>query len=99
MRLAAVLSLLPLAACTAETPPGDRISCGPEGGELTEFCTMQQVGEQVTVRRPDGSFRRLIRPDLGFTTAADGAECVDEYAVSDGSIVTIGGWTYHLKRR
>ncbi len=84
MRALPWLALLPLAACdsseqptsaTASAPPEDRIECALAGAEqFAAECAIERSGEVLTVRHPDGGFRRLtIATDGRGVVAADGA--------------------------
>ena len=71
-----------LGGCSREKPvdPNSLIDCQPAGAStFTHDCTVERAdspdGAILTLRHPDGGFRRLLitRDGLGVT-AADGAE-------------------------
>jgi hypothetical protein len=103
----AVCMLLALAGCNG-TPPGDplpegvKVECALAGAtQFTPDCTMEraQDGAQkfVTLRHPDGGFRRLeIGVEGRGIIAADGA---DQAVVTPGEgvvEVTVGPDRYRL---
>jgi hypothetical protein len=103
-----ILSLLLIlpGACHGEAQPeaGDSraIACGPLGASAPASCQMQVREEggtlHVTVRRPDGGFRRLIWPKDGPIAAADGAEPLDVIPrAGHGVEARIDGWFYRLE--
>lgn len=80
------------------------IVCGPEGVAPTLQCTVEVVDSAgnllLTVRRPDGGFRRLSWPRGKALTAADGAEPLRAQSLPGGGVgVSIGGWTYRIERQ
>lgn len=83
MRVAAGLALLPLAACSAEAPapdPESLIECALAGaGSFARDCAVErskEAGSEVlTVRHPDGGFRRFaLTGDGRGLVSADGAD-------------------------
>ena len=97
------LPLLLLAACSqaAEPPPtGDPIACALDGAtEFTGDCRSESRivagGTIMTIRHPDGGFRRLeIEGDLVRT--ADGAETPTVTIEADATVVTVGIDRYRL---
>lgn len=101
MRLLLLAALLPLSACGEAAPepvPEDRrIACALDGeAEFRRVCSFGQEGERITLRRPDGGFRRILAGSEGIE-AADGAEParVDEIA-PDLVEIAIGRDRYRL---
>ena len=97
-----------LAACTPAADD-DRIAGSkpiacllPGASDYKPVCTVERAvspdGAVLTVRAPDGGFRRLlVVKDGRGVIAADGAEPVGvEPAGSDGIDVTAGGIVYRL---
>ena len=106
-RRAAALALL-VAGCGSD-PAGDaadpdapKIACAKAGAEPAPVCTVDQVrGEQgltLTVRHPDGAFRRLlVTTDGRGVVAADGAEPAEVSVAESNEIdVAIAGERYRL---
>lgn len=112
MRGASLTLILLLASCgTAEapvaTPERDgRIDCriGADT-QFNRFCAVERApgegGTIITVRKPDGGFRRLLATRDGRgVVAADGAEPATVAIVGDGLIeVGIGGDSFRLPAR
>jgi hypothetical protein len=106
---AAALALL-LAACGGEETPeeqtvaeADRIECAVGGAETFErVCSIERMasaeGLTLTLRSPNGSFRRLlVTTDGRGVVAADGAEPAAVTPLSDNRIeVAIAGDRYRL---
>jgi hypothetical protein len=99
-----VLVLL-LAACgtQSETGADTRIECRIDGTNGFErVCRVESSdsaeGRILTVRKPDGGFRRLrVTTDGTGIVAADGAERAEVTRLGDGrSDVTIGGEAFRL---
>ena len=105
------LSTLFLVACggadeqttaTAEVPAADRIECALGGAEtFTTDCAIERSAESagtLTVRHPDGGFRRLLVTDDGRgVIAADGASAALVQVIADKRIeVTIDRDRYRL---
>lgn len=96
--------LLALAACSAEErrPDQSMIACAVDGGDLADQCTVEQQahpeGTVLTVRHPDGGFRRLVTTRDGRGVApADGSEEASVTLIADGLIeVRIGDARYRL---
>lgn len=100
-------ALLLIAACT---PADDDAIAGsapiacllPGASDYRPVCTIERAaspdGAVLTVRAPDGGFRRLlVVKDGRGVIAADGAEPVGVEPVgSDGIDVTAGGIVYRL---
>jgi hypothetical protein len=87
----------------AAGPGGDRIECRiGEAREFERFCTIElgesEAGRTLTVRKPDGGFRRLLVANDGRgVVAADGAErAVVTVIADDGIEVAIGGDSFRL---
>ena len=107
-------ALLLTAACGdtkmagGESPAGgkageERVDCAPAGaGEFQRLCTVERVqGEEgtiLTVRHPDGGFRRLhVTADGRGVIAADGAEkAVVSIIDHDRIEVALAGNRYRL---
>jgi len=104
------LVLTGLSACGGAAQPlanadAEELVCaiGP-GSEFRPDCRAERVAfegeEQIVVRHPDGSFRRLaILPDGAGVEAADGADvAVQEF--SEGTLeVTVAGDRYRFPAR
>lgn len=114
MSLMRAFLLLPfLAACggaggDASTPapggePDARIDCRIGSARAFErFCSYEiagtERGRMLTIRKPDGGFRRLLLTEDGTgVAAADGAERPEVAILDEGRIeVTIGGDSFRL---
>lgn len=112
MRILALLLLL--ASCgqgggdaAGEAPAAaagaDRIDCALGGAEVFErHCALNyredEAGLTVTIRHPDGGFRRLLLPrDGSGARAADGAEPARVTLIDGGRVeVAIAGDRYRL---
>lgn len=100
-----VLVLL-LAGCGAreeEAAAGTGIECRIDGTNGFErVCRIEAAdsadGRILTVRKPDGGFRRLrVTADGAGIVAADGAELAEVRPLADGrSEVSIGGESFRL---
>ncbi len=110
MRMLGIV-LLALAGCgragsadqAAVDPHDGRIECRiGSATEYERFCTIEQsdgeAGRTLTLRKPDGGFRRLLVTDDGRgVVPADGAEQAEVTIIADNRIeVTIGGDTFRL---
>jgi hypothetical protein len=107
MKAAASAAFL-LAACGSTATgdgtaaPGNRIDCQPEGeAQFARVCTVEafdsEEGRLLTIRKPDGGFRRLREIANGGVAAADGAERTRLTIRPDGEIeVEIGGDRFRL---
>ena len=107
-----LLPLLLIAACQQAQQPNatvtddGRIDCriGADG-QFQRYCTVERVpgpdGLTLTVRKPDGGFRRLIATRDGRgVTAADGAEQATVTIIGENLIeVTIAGDAFRLPAR
>jgi len=99
---------LALAGCEPGAPDevagnGDRIECRLGGAAAFEpLCTVErtagEAGMILTIRKPDGGFRRLrVAPDGRGVAAADGAEEARVTILDAATIlVEIGGDAYRL---
>ena len=110
MRHAAAFALLFLAACSeGETveqrvaqakASDDGIDCALAGASAFERACIVERGEggTLTIRHPDGGFRRLtITGDGRGVAAADGAAAAEVQLIADNRIeVAIGGDRYRL---
>jgi hypothetical protein len=114
MRTSSLFALLLLAACgqaEENTPEAkafaakqddDRIPCAHGDAALEKACTVERAeteqGLTLTVRHPDGAFRRLlVTKDGRGVVAADGAETAKVSVVeADGIEVALGGDRYRL---
>jgi hypothetical protein len=86
----------------AASAPDDRIDCQVEGSSAFERnCIVETEGAMLTIRKPDGGFRRLrIAGDGTGVAAADGAEPAIVTLLADGRIeVAIGGDFFRLPAR
>ena len=83
-------------------PAAERIACAHSGDPLTRDCTVERSrgkgGELLTIRHPDGAFRRLLVGDDGRgVTAADGAQQASARMVDGGETeITLAGDRYRL---
>lgn len=81
----------------ADAPAADRVDCAIGTVALAKDCALERVGETITVRHTDGSFRRFEIDAKGQFGAADGAEEVSGKRSADGSVdVTIGDRRYRF---
>ena len=108
MRALAFLALAVLAGCNSPTPApevadDDRIECRiGNARQFDRFCTVERItgpdGMALTIRKPDGGFRRLLVTDDGRgVVAADGAEEAVVTILGDNRIeVAIAGDTFRL---
>ncbi|SFR77279.1 hypothetical protein [Sphingomonas jatrophae] len=114
MRISSSVALLLLAAaCSGETPEASgpaavaadkgKVLCATGGaGDFSRECTMERVagpeGLVLTIRNPDGGFRKLlVTRDGRGVVAADGAEAaVVKVSGSREIEVTVGGDRYRL---
>ena len=102
--------LLLVAACSGEpagTAPGHAkadeatIECARGSAQFASDCTVERVhadkGEQLVVRHPDGSFRRLdvLADGIGLATA-DGAQAAQVAVGAGGVEVTVGNDRYRF---
>jgi len=113
MRAALLFTLLlPLAACQSAEPQNatveadGRIDCRiGNDDQFQRFCSVErertEQGTLLTVRKPDGGFRRLLATRDGRgVVAADGAEAAEVTIVGENLIeVAIGGDHFRLPAR
>ena len=90
-------------AFTAAAEESDRVECAVEGSAVFERrCTVERIegadGLTLTLRAPNGSFRRLLVTDDGRgVVAADGADPAIVSVRADNQIeVAIAGDRYRL---
>jgi hypothetical protein len=112
-RAAAGAALLLLAACSDPRTGGNAVAqaaaedngdilCARGGAAIARDCTVDRTpgprGLILTLRHPDGGFRRLlITRDGRGVVAADGAEPATVRIVEQGTIdVAVGGDRYRL---
>jgi hypothetical protein len=104
MRRLALVLLLSACGTRQEKAAADTsIECRIDGANGFErVCRIEAVdtadGRILTVRKPDGGFRRLrVTTDGAGIVAADGAELAEVRALVDGaSEVSIGGESFRL---
>lgn len=91
------------AASAAAAPTDNRIECRLNGADQFErFCTIERSegadGATLTLRKPDGGFRRLlVATDGRGVVAADGAEPAHVTILAGDRIeVAIGGDAFRL---
>ena len=91
------------AVTTAADPADNRVECRLAGsGQFERFCTIERSegasGATLTLRKPDGGFRRLlVATDGRGVVAADGAEPARVTILRDDRIeVAIGGDAFRL---
>ena len=108
MRTILLATSLLLAACNDAVPAGQadgadtgdgRIECRPAGAaDFAPVCLLERGGEMLTLRKPDGGFRRLVvATDGRGVVAADGAEPAIVSVIGEGRIeVSIGGDAFRL---
>lgn len=92
-----------VAAQRQATPANEaRIACARGNAALAASCTIEQAqgrdGAILTIRHPDGGFRRLlVTQDGRGVIAADGAEVARVSVLgADGIEVALGGDRYRL---
>jgi hypothetical protein len=100
MRVFASAICLVLASCgpaPAEIAAEQRIECRVAGSAAYQrACLLEASGRILTVRKPDGGFRRLRAGPEGIA-AADGAEPARSMILGDGRVeVEIGGDRFRL---
>lgn len=100
-RISNAILLLMLSACQGGDgrAEGETISCAiGAGSALAPACQVERdkdaAGAIVTIRQPDGGFRRL-RSVAGVWEAADGAFAADSAIAANGQVeVTVAGDRY-----
>ena len=75
------------------------VACALDGVEqFAQVCSVERNGAQVTVRRPDGGFRRFEIGTDGGVNSLDGADPTTATALAEGMVeLTIGDDRYRLK--
>ena len=111
MRTSSALAVLLLAGCgsnpgstggaTAAKDTGERVACAHGAVALTKDCVVERTtGERglvLTLRHPDGAFRRLlVTKDGRGVVAADGSQPARVSVEGEGIAVAIGGDHYLL---
>jgi hypothetical protein len=110
MKRAALAATVALAACGGHAPAGHgggatmdgRIECRTGDAPFARACTVEEAesgaGRVLTLRKPDGGFRRLlVTRDGRGVIAADGAEPARVGVIDDRRIeVTIGADAFRL---
>ena len=101
MRISSLALVGALAACggpNGEAAPGEAIACALDGAaEFAQVCSVERSGAQVTVRRPDGGFRRFEIGSGGDANSLDGADPATATVLADGLLeLTIGDDRYRL---
>ena len=110
MKRAALAASVALAACGGSPPAGGnhgvaiggRIDCRTGDAPFRRACTVEEhesrAGPVLTLRKPDGGFRRLlVTRDGRGVIAADGAEPARVSVIGDRRIeVTIGADDFRL---
>jgi hypothetical protein len=90
------------AQAQAEAEDDGRVLCARGGAALEQTCTVEQTqgsdGLVLTLRHPDGGFRRLkVTRDGRGVVAADGADAARVAVIGPGVIeVTVGTDRYRL---
>ena len=103
MRCSLALAAFPLAACAGAAGAGTPIECRVQGSDrFARVCSLETAGRSdgqvLTIRKPDGGFRRLLLANDGRgMVAADGSEPVQFALLGDGRIeVSLGGDRFRL---
>ncbi|MBO9623265.1 MAG: hypothetical protein J7500_11195 [Sphingomonas sp.] len=86
----------PANATTADA--AERIECAAAGETaFGRTCVVEREGAGLTLRHPDGGFRRLLLTQDGQLRAADGAEAAVVTPLGGGKVeVALGGARYRL---
>jgi hypothetical protein len=93
------------ASAKAAAPAALTIACAPSGeAELREACAVDRLndarGTVLTIRLPDGGFRRLrVSEDGRDVTAADGSQRARVTPTAGGIDVEVGGARFRLPAR
>src|SRR3954454_864309 len=103
MRRSLALAAVPPAACAGTAAPGTPIECRVAGADrFAPVCSLETAerpdGPVLTIRKPDGGFRRLfVANDDRGVSAADGSEPADVALLGDGRIeISLGGDRFRL---
>lgn len=99
-----LLLLSGAAACSTEPDRADqsRVACAIGSADFASDCTVEQAatpeGTVLTIRHPDGGFRRLVTTRDGRgVVPADGAEGASVKLIGNGQIeVQVGNARYRL---
>ena len=96
------VGLLMLAGCAEpgpEAPKGDMIACALDGAaEFAQDCSVERNAAQITIRRPDGGFRRFEIAADGGVNSLDGADPATSTALADSVVeLRIGDDRFRLK--
>jgi hypothetical protein len=108
MRYLLCLAILSLSACgeadeqasasaTADVPAGEKIACALGGSDRpVAECAIERSGESLTIRHPDGGFRRFaVTGDR--IEAADGAASANVQVIAGNRIeIAVDGDRYRL---
>ena len=87
---------------TPSEVPAERIACAIGGGDYADACTIERGavadGTLLTIRHPDGGFRRLrLSADRSTLVAADGALPAQVLGRSETAVeVAIGDARYRV---
>lgn len=78
-----------------------KVLCASGRAPMQRVCTAERThtaqGWVITMRHPDGHFRRLLVKGEGVVEPADGAEKADiQFSTAEGLTVTVGGDRYSL---
>lgn len=100
-RTAAPLPAAPPSQARARAPEPLSLECAIGGGAFARACMVDQAagedGVTLTIRDPEGGFRRLLVTPQGEIAAADGAEPAEATLLGDGRVeVAIGGDLYRI---
>ena len=111
MRISSAILALALASCgqpeqeeavqveQRQVEAAPKFPCAQAGGELVAACTLEREataeGATLTLRHPDGHFRRF-RVSAAGLAAADGAEPARVLATGDQLDVRVGEDRYRL---
>lgn len=104
MRALPLFSLVLLAGCDRgptttynETAADERIECRSGDAAFERVCIVEQTGDMLILRKPDGGFRRLRIEEGRGVVAADGAEPARVTLLPGDRIeVTIGADAFRL---
>ncbi len=104
LRTSSLAVFAALTACGKIAPEDNepRVACAVNGAaSFTDSCRVLSVGRGdgwlMTVRHPDGGFRRFAIDASGGVSAADGSEAVVGKPLPDGRLeIAVGGDRYRL---